>query len=222
MNHINKKPLAKNQNPKTLRPQSAPPTEKEPVASPGPDVPYWIPNDDRWKKLPKQLRDTVLQILAPAYRRFVLEAPGELDRSIGLTLVHLTWLEICDQIKMADASADPYSIEAILKNPDDLLERHLRLATIKCHTAELLLKVQTVQNALQRSAATLPSPLLLQGRPTSSPLPLGEGQGEGRVIRNCPSPPSPENTDRLPDLRALFPLPDESEKEPKIGNLNPR
>ncbi len=244
MEYLYKKPLPKKPESKPPRPK-APPLKAEPADPPGPDIPYWIPNDAGWKKLPQQVREAVPRILAPAYRRFVLEAPGELERSVGLTLVHLTWLELCNQIQLAVASA-PDSLEAILKDPEDLLERHLRLATVKCQTAELLLKVQVVQNALQRSGHShgLPSsvpalpvlpppmsPLPLgegqgEGRSTSSPLPLGEGQGEGRST-SSPLPlgegqgegrrTPPQNADRVPDLRDLFPLPTDSEGA-EIGN----
>jgi hypothetical protein len=111
-----------------------------------PGTPHWIPSDYRWNNFPPQVRDAVERIVTPAYRRFVLEAPGELERSVGLTLVHLTWLEICDQIQMALLSADPQSLDAVLGDFDGSLERHLRLASVKCSTAELLMKLRIVDH----------------------------------------------------------------------------
>ena len=109
----------------------------------------------------------VPRILTPAYRRFVLDAPGELERSIGLTLVHLMWLEVCDQIHLATATADPSSLDAILKNPEDMIDRHLHLVTAKCQTAELLVKLRLVTEAIQRPPTTAPS----------LPSPAGRGAG---------------------------------------------
>ena len=225
MEHINKNPLQNKQEPKP-RPPKAPPVKEEPVAPPVPDAPYWIPNDGRWKKLPQQVREAVPRILAPAYRRFVLEAPGEMERSIGLTLVHLTWLEICNQVKLAEA--DPDSLEAILNNPDDLLDRHLRLTTVKCQTAELLLKIQVVQNALERSGS---SPGVANSVPTLPALPpptshlpelRGDCQGEGGSTRRCPFPLPSEEVNDAGGLPFPFPLPTDSAIEAETGNLNTR
>jgi hypothetical protein len=127
-----------------------------------PDVPHWLATDSRWQDLPQEIREAVPKLIAPAYRRFVLDAPGELERSVGLTLVHLMWLEICDQSRMAIAAANPSGLEAILNDPDAMIDKHLRLATVKCQTAELLLKLRVVNEALQRPQPTrnaLPPPI---------------------------------------------------------------
>lgn len=133
-------------------------TRKPPVQL-SPDVPHWIPTGKHWDDLPPNIRQAVPRILAPAYRRFVLDAPGELERSIGLTLVHLMWLELCDQIQLAMVAGNPAGLDAILKNPEDMIERHLRLTTVKCQTAELLLKLRVVTEALERPPAS-PVPAL--------------------------------------------------------------
>jgi hypothetical protein len=129
-------------------------TEPAPAAAQhGPDLPYWLPSGSNWNGLPREIRDAVPRVLAPAYKKFVLEAPGELERSLGLTLVHLTWLEVCDQVRMALATADPTSMEAILSKPDELIGRHLNLITAKCQTAELLVKLRLVTEALNAPPA---------------------------------------------------------------------
>jgi hypothetical protein len=130
-------------------------TSRRPNPSPdrtAPDVPHWLPTGCYWNELPENIRQAVPRILAPAYRRFVLDAPGELERSVGVTLVHLMWLELCDQIQMALATGNPTSLDAVIGDRELMIDRHLRLATVKCQTAELLLKVQVVNNALQRPA----------------------------------------------------------------------
>ncbi len=119
-----------------------------------PDAPHWLPAGSRWNEMPEEIREAVSRILAPAYRRFVLDAPGELERSIGLTLVHLMWIEVCDQVKMAVVGANPQSLDAVLSSPESMIERHLRLTTVKCQTAELLLKLRVVSETLQAPPAT--------------------------------------------------------------------
>jgi len=86
MRDINKNTPDKKRKRKAPRRRKAPPAE-DVVAPPGPDAPHWIPTDESWQKLPERIREAVPRILAPAYRRFVLDAPGELERSIGLTLM---------------------------------------------------------------------------------------------------------------------------------------
>ena len=80
-------------------------------------LPPWLPVGQRWNDLPEAVRQAVPRILVPAYRQFVLDAPDELQRSIGLTLVHLLWLEVCDQMHLVEVVADPTSLAATLNSP---------------------------------------------------------------------------------------------------------
>ena len=133
------------------------------------DVPYWVPSGTTWQLMPSGVRRAVSQVLAPAYRRFVLDAPGELERSIGLTLVHLMWLEICDQVRLADAAADETSLTAVLSDPTALIGRHLHLAASKCQTAELLVKLRMVREAFERPPAAALPPAALSA-PAPAPM----------------------------------------------------
>jgi hypothetical protein len=121
----------------------------------------------RWHDLPENVRQAALRIITPAYRRFVLDTPGELERSVGVTLVHLMWLEVCGQIQLAIMTADPQSLEAVLSNPEQMIDRHLRLTTVKCQTAELLMKLRIVDAALPRGSA---SPLPALPPPAALPI----------------------------------------------------
>jgi hypothetical protein len=90
---------------------------RKPAVERGLDVPHWLPAGTCWDKLPENVREAVSRFVAPAYRRFVLDAPSEIERSIGATLVHLMWLKLCGQLQLAQAAADPHSLEALLQNP---------------------------------------------------------------------------------------------------------
>lgn len=144
-----------------------------------------MPDGETWQHLPDGVRQAVSRVLAPAYRRFVLDAPGELERSVGLTLVHLMWLEVCDHVRLAEAAADPTSLAAVLSNPEEMIGRHLHLAASKCRAAELLTKLRMVREAFEPPpAAALPAPApLFPGYPVDITLadlsampnvPLGE------------------------------------------------
>jgi hypothetical protein len=139
--------------------------------APPPDrdlLPPWLPVGDRWDDLPEAVRQAVPRILVPAYRQFVLDAPDELQRSVGLTLVHLLWLEVCDQLRLVEVVGDPTSLAATLNNPESMIDRHLNLVAAKSQTAELLVKLRLVNEALARSIA--PQRPLIQ----TSHLPLEE------------------------------------------------
>ena len=122
--------------------------------------------------MPEDMRQMVSRILIPAYRRFVLDAPGELERSVGTTLVHLMWLELCGQVQLGKVVADPKSLEAILSSPEQMIDRHLRLTMTKCQTAELLLKLQMVKGMLQHPSFS-PGPAFtpIEGQDPATPLP---------------------------------------------------
>ncbi len=128
------------------------PSRQRPVER-GPDVPHWLPAGKCWDKLPDDLRESVLRLIVPAYRRFVLDASNELERSIGTTLVHLMWLELCGQMQLASGAANPNSLDALLQNPEEMISRHLHLAGVKCQTAELLMKLRIINEALERPPA---------------------------------------------------------------------
>ncbi len=175
--------------PKRKRPKKKPPPPPA-TSQHGPDLPYWLPSGDYWDGLPREIRDAVPRVLAPAYRKFVLDAPGELERSLGLTLVHLIWLEVCDHVRMAVATADPLSLAATLNDPDAMIARHLNLITAKCQTAELLVKLRLVTDTLN-APPLLPSPIGRgvggEGQLLPSPV-YGRGAGgEGQLL---PSPAS--------------------------------
>ena len=86
-----------------------------------PNLPHWLPVGDSWTGYSQKRPPAVPQILAPAYRRFVLEETGEMERSFGLTLVHLMWLELCDRAKLV-AATDPNSLDAVFGNAEQLAD----------------------------------------------------------------------------------------------------
>ena len=151
------------------------PRSRKPPVERGPDVPHWLPAGTCWEKLPQIIRDAVARFVAPAYCRFVLEAPSQIERAIGATLVHLMWLELCGQLQMAQAAVDPESLDALLQNPEVLIARHLHLASVKCQTAELMVKLRVINDALERGKPILPAltpgPSPASGRAETAALP---------------------------------------------------
>ncbi len=149
--------------------------KKPGVARPA-GAPYWLPRGPFWDRLSEGVKRAAGEVLEPAYRRLVLEARDELERSAGITLVHLMWLEICDQTAMSEVVGNRDEIDAILKNAEESVGRHLHLVAAKNSTAELLLKLRMVRATIQReqqvtgppeAAPALPAPdALLPHSPT--------------------------------------------------------
>jgi len=184
------------------------PRSRKPPVERGPDVPHWLPAGTCWEKLPQIIRDAVSRFVAPAYHRFVLEAPSEIERAIGTTLVHLMWLELCGQLQMAQAAADPESLDALLQNPEELIARHLHLGSVKCQTAELMVKLRVINDALERG-----KPLAL----TPGPSPVN-GRGEGQQVALTPGSTSASGPAETAALSApatlLLPPLDQAYPEP--------
>jgi hypothetical protein len=182
------------------RAEKSPSTDRSRKSRPGrpapelpPDLPPWLPSGDAWARLPQEIREPALRLLPPAYRHFVLDAPDDLQRSVGEALVTLTWMELCGQVRLAQLLADPDSVVAILEDPDELTARHLRLVKAKCRSATLLVRMKAV--------------LACQPPNVISPLPqAGEGPGvraasAGSRASIAPTQPSPQasaETERFP------------------------
>jgi hypothetical protein len=145
--------------------QEKPP--RRPDRDPGPesDLPCWFPAETSMLGLPKNVRQSLARAIAPAYRALVLNASGELERSLGNSVVYLTWLELVQQFHLAAAVADPTSLPAALQSPDELMDRYLQLVAAKCHAAGLVSKICLANAAINRllpfpspAGSRLPSP----------------------------------------------------------------
>ena len=165
-------------------------------AQSGPDLPGWLPAE----ALPPNVRSAT-GTLAAAYRRFVRDAPGELERAVGSSLVQLMWIELVNQGRLAAMLSDPSSIEAITYDADRLTDRSLELLGAKCATAELMLKIRMADEAINRLAAlpTAPPPAMLE--PPADDPPTGDPRRVGQVER---SPTKNGETDRW-DATTILP-----------------
>jgi hypothetical protein len=117
---------------------------------PDPDTPCWLPTEADPLGMPQKVLESLTRIIRPAYRDLVLEAPGELERTIGNSVVYLTWLELVNQIRLANALADPNSPITILHDPDKMTDRCLQLITAKCQAAGLMLRLRLATEARDR------------------------------------------------------------------------
>lgn len=137
-------------------------------------LPYWLPRHPHGDSLPRQLRRAVADILEPLYRGLVLDAPDELQRSAGLTVVHLTWLEMCDQVAMSAQAADPNSLLAVLDDFQQRVQHHLELANAKGRATEMLMRIRA-GTQLVRSLHTQFARTAADTLPLAAPSELSPG-----------------------------------------------
>lgn len=145
--------------------------KKSGVARPA-GAPYWLPRGPFWERLSEGVKRAVGEVLEPAYRRLVVEARDELERSAGITLVHLMWLEICDQAAMSDIVGNREEIDAFVKDPEAAVDRHLHLVAAKNSTAELLLKLRMVRETIQRQERLAGPPHAVPALPAPASPPM--------------------------------------------------
>jgi hypothetical protein len=121
-----------------------------PPTEPGPREPGWLRAGSSWDHISSNVKQAVLEILVAAHRHMILDAPNEVERSAGATVMYLLWLEMCDQVYMAEGAADHESIASILDNPEQLINRYQRLPDPKNNIAELLSKLMVLREILGR------------------------------------------------------------------------
>jgi hypothetical protein len=120
--------------------------------------PYWVPPGLKIESLPEQFRVAIAEILNPAYRELVLEAPGALERATGATFVHLLWLEMLEQLELGRDLAS--YLPGSTSSPERLrlLDRHVRLTGAKNKAGHFLLQIRTFrekyESGLDRLART--------------------------------------------------------------------
>ena len=87
--------------------------------------PAWIPEDVDFHNMPEAVRQAVADIVEPAYRRLVAEAEDPLERSVGITIVHLMWLEILEQHEVMQEYLK-MSILNLRQDRCHMIDHHLR------------------------------------------------------------------------------------------------
>jgi len=103
--------------------------------------PYWVPDGVRLEDMPAELQATIAAVINPVYSDLVLGSKDGLEKSTGVTVCHLLWLEVLSQFELGrlvsvtdSDSSDDERQEAIAK--------HIRLAQSKLKASGLLLRLR--------------------------------------------------------------------------------
>lgn len=118
--------------------------------------PHWMPRGVNRKLLPREVRADIATLVNPIYEELVLNAKSALAKSTGLTIVHLLWLEILDQINLSPQSdEEDFEVDFLSQSAFNTrkreIERHLRLVHSKLKASELWLRIEQLR--LQSRAA---------------------------------------------------------------------
>ena len=99
----------------------------------------WTPQGEDLKFVPPEVKQAIVDLIEPIYRQTVLGAADPLEKSLGVSLTHLLWLEILDQF---DIKKEYVAIELRLEingNRQDAIAHHLRLLESKIRIGQFLL-----------------------------------------------------------------------------------
>ena len=88
------------------------------------------------------MRQAIPLIIEPAYRQFVVQAADAMERSLGLTMVHLLWLELLSQTDLARDYAEVISVLKLPINFSGLMAEYMKLVHVKLKVGAFLLRLQ--------------------------------------------------------------------------------
>jgi hypothetical protein len=123
----------------------APLVERKPQPQPKPPTPgrpLWMPEGTEWEALPPELRQATDEIVEPAYKQLVLQVPPGLERSLGVSLVHLLWLEILDQFDIKRDSAESAMFFGKRGANSSSIDHHIRLLDAKLRHGRFMLRLE--------------------------------------------------------------------------------
>ena len=122
---------------------------KNSASNSAPPRPFWIPAGVDFDKLPAGAQVALREIIGPAYVELVASAEGALERSAGLTIVHLMWIEVLQQLEFGCEVAGTRSgLDYTALTNYEALAAHLRVAGAKTKMSSFLLRLKSVQAKL--------------------------------------------------------------------------
>ncbi len=118
--------------------------EKEEKAEPAVPMPRWVPPGLPYAHVPKEVQTALVEIVNTVYEQLVAQAPDALEKSTGLTLVNLLWLEIVDQFDMGRTYSSDAFINTITCRPE-LIARYFQLIDAKMKASFMLARLRELR-----------------------------------------------------------------------------
>lgn len=144
-------------------------------------TPPWVPAGVEYDGFPENVRAMIAEIVAPAYEQLVVRARDALEKTTGLTIVHLVWQEILDQIDLArDYNAVGSVLNIVSPAREEMLDRHLRIVYAKFKAANYLMRLRDFRRGLVR--AVQKGRTSAGARAAASPIPPLPSNAESRPL----------------------------------------
>jgi hypothetical protein len=108
--------------------------------------PYFVPPDVDWEQLPAAVKTAFNALIQPTYSELVLGAANSLERSAGMSLTFLLWLELIEQFSLAaqcDWTVRPAGEDS--GERDKAIRRYLRVVGAKQQAANFLARLQRIR-----------------------------------------------------------------------------
>ena len=102
--------------------------------------------------MPAEVQQAVGELVQPLYDQFVIGAADGLEKSLGVTIAHLLWLEILEQF---DIKREYTQVEAVLNlagNRSEMIDRHLRLIDSKLRVGYFLVRIREIRKRIADQA----------------------------------------------------------------------
>jgi hypothetical protein len=124
--------------------------------------PLWSPEGVDLSIVPPEVQQAITELIEPTYQEFVVGSADGLERSIGISLTHLLWLEILEQF---DMKRQYTQVDAVLNLPGqrhESIAQHLRLIESKVRVGYFLVRIRELaEQAATRSRSAINSPHVL-------------------------------------------------------------
>ncbi|MHB1035326.1 MAG: hypothetical protein ACYC35_24830 [Pirellulales bacterium] len=143
--------------PETMQQPPLPtPAETHEPATGDPSVPFWLPDGETLQALPAGSPQALAEIVQPVYRQHVLQAGDSLNKALGLTLVHMLWLEILEQLERKRQFTEVDARLGLPADNRDAITRDIRVLDAKVRLGRFLLRQEEYRN--RRTEPARPAP----------------------------------------------------------------
>ena len=133
--------------------------------------------------VPKEVREAVAELIQPVYERLVLEVDDPLEKSLGVTVAHLLWLEVLQQFDMKREYVQFAAVLGLSENRGPMIEQHLRIIHSKVRVGYFLARLRELRQQWDQRPAGGPSLDSNAGRllalPKDRHVDLGNDHPEG-------------------------------------------
>jgi hypothetical protein len=137
---------------------AGPPAPRPPNAQ----RPLWAPEDADLSVVPPEVQQAITELIEPTYQEFVVEAADGLEKSIGISLTHLLWLELLEQFDMKRQYVQVDAVLNLPGNRHESIAQHLRLVESKVRVGYFLVRIRELaEQAAARPRSAIGPALVL-------------------------------------------------------------